>query len=117
MKSMPLGDLRFTAIEDLCLVRRSFIGGGGFEASVEWVRFGTARSIRRTEAPLSARRRPANGPVMYASVYRIWRRLKNAKVPYQEQVPRTLVLECQSREVALSLCIAFKAVVVVLLDF
>ena len=64
MKSTPLGDFRSTAMDDLCLVRRSFVGGGRSEELVEWVRSGTARSIRRTEAPLSARRRPANGPVI-----------------------------------------------------
>lgn len=55
MNEMPAGDFRSTAIEDLCRVRRSLVGGG----------FGLVvlRSIRRTEAPLSARRRPAKGPV------------------------------------------------------
>lgn len=55
MKAIPLGDLRSMAIEALCLVRRSAVGTG--------LGFGEARSILRTDAPLSARRRPANGPV------------------------------------------------------
>lgn len=62
MKAVPEGDFRSTAMEDLCRVRRSFVGGGSLEAEVEWVKFGIERSIRRTEAPLSARRSPANGP-------------------------------------------------------
>jgi hypothetical protein len=69
-KATPEGDLRSTAIEDLCLVRRSFVGGGSLEDE-ECVRLGTARSIRMTEAPLSARRRPAKGPgevISYASL-------------------------------------------------
>jgi hypothetical protein len=41
-------------MEDLCRVRRSLVGGGFGEV--------VARSMRRTEAPLSARRRPAKGP-------------------------------------------------------
>lgn len=60
MKAIPKGDLRSTAIEDLCRVSRSLVGGGGGasgEAELEM-----ARSTLRTEAPLSARRRPANGP-------------------------------------------------------
>lgn len=64
MKEIPWGDFRSTAMEDLCRVRRSLVGGGGLEeGDCGWVWFGMARSIRRTEAPLSARRRPAKGPV------------------------------------------------------
>lgn len=48
-----------TAMEALCRVRRSEVGGGGVEV---WAP-GTARSIRKTEAPQSASKRPANGPV------------------------------------------------------
>jgi hypothetical protein len=60
MKAIPEGDLRSTAIEALCRVRRSFVGGGfGVEE---------ARSTRRTEAPLSARRRPAKGPEVVRGV-------------------------------------------------
>lgn len=54
MKDMPEGDFKSTAIEALCRVSRSDVGAGLGEA--------VARSMRRTEAPLSARRRPANGP-------------------------------------------------------
>jgi hypothetical protein len=54
MNAMPEGDFRSTAIEALCRVSRSAVGGGLGEAE--------ERSIRRTEAPLSARRRPAKGP-------------------------------------------------------
>ena len=43
--------------------------------------------------------------------------LNNAKGSYQEQAPRTLGRGCQLMGVVLSLCIAFKAVYVVLLDF
>jgi hypothetical protein len=50
-------------MEALWRVRRSPVGGGSFVVSFEWVRFGIARSSLRTEAPLSASRRPANGPV------------------------------------------------------
>jgi hypothetical protein len=67
---IPDGALSSTAIEDLCRVRRSLVGGGGLEGE-ECERFGIARSIRRTEAPLSERRRPAKGPeeeVSYASL-------------------------------------------------
>lgn len=55
MKTMPEGDFRSTATEALCRVRRSAVGGGALPAE--------ARSMRRTEAPLSARRRPAKGPI------------------------------------------------------
>jgi len=54
MKDMPEGDFRSTATDALCRVRRSVVGGGFGEE--------LARSMRRTEAPLSARRRPAKGP-------------------------------------------------------
>lgn len=59
MKARPEGDLKSTAMELLCRVKRSAVGGGGLEV---WVRLGTTRSTRMTEAPLSAKRRPANGP-------------------------------------------------------
>lgn len=59
-KSIPKLDLRSTAIEDFRLVRGSFVGG---LSSVDRA-LGTARSIRRTEAPLSAKSRPANGPAL-----------------------------------------------------
>jgi hypothetical protein len=49
-------------MEDLCRVRKSGVGGG---IEVEWVRSGIARSIRRTDAPLSASSRPAKGPGLY----------------------------------------------------
>jgi hypothetical protein len=62
-KAIPEGDLRSTAMEALWRVRRSPVGGGSLVVSFEWVRFGIARSSLRTEAPLSASRRPANGPV------------------------------------------------------
>ena len=62
MRAIPEADLRSTAIEDLCRVRRSLVGGGSSEED-ECVRLVIARSIRRTEAPLSARRRPAKGPM------------------------------------------------------
>lgn len=61
MKVIPDGALRSTAIEDLCRVRRSVVGGGSSEDDV-CERLGIARSMRRTEAPLSASRRPAKGP-------------------------------------------------------
>lgn len=48
MKDIPADDLRSTAIEDLCRVRRSAVGGGIEDV---WVRLGIARSIRRTDAP------------------------------------------------------------------
>ncbi len=44
-KASPDGFLRLRAIEDLCLVRVSNVGGGGVDVYVE------ARSMRRTEAP------------------------------------------------------------------
>lgn len=47
-------------MEDLRRVSWSFVGGGGVVWSL-WAE-GWARSIRRTVAPKSARRRPANGP-------------------------------------------------------
>jgi hypothetical protein len=56
---MPDGLLMSMVIEDLCRVKRSEVGGGGVEV---WDP-GTARSMRRTEAPQSASSRPANGPV------------------------------------------------------
>jgi hypothetical protein len=55
MKAIPEGDFRSTVMEALCRVSRSEVGAGFGE--------GEARSMRRTEAPLSARRRPAKGPV------------------------------------------------------
>jgi hypothetical protein len=61
--STPEGDLRSTAIDALCLVRRSEVGGGSLAELKQCVRFGMERSIRKTEAPLSARSRPANGPL------------------------------------------------------
>lgn len=69
-RASPDGDFRSTAIEDLCRVRRSLVGGGD-----ECERLGFARSMRRTEAPLSARSKPAKGPekeLSYASL-RGWR--------------------------------------------
>lgn len=62
IKETPDGDFRSTAMEDLCRVRRSPVGGGRLDALGVCVKFGIERSIRRTEAPLSARRRPAKGP-------------------------------------------------------
>jgi hypothetical protein len=56
MKDIPAGDFRSTAMEALLRVSRSEVGAGFGEEVV--------RSMRRTEAPLSARRRPANGPVL-----------------------------------------------------
>jgi hypothetical protein len=58
MREMPVGLLISTAIEDLWRVSRSEVGGGGL---LVWAP-GMARSMRRTEAPQSASRRPANGP-------------------------------------------------------
>ena len=55
---MPAADLMSTAIDVLWRVRRSEVGGGGV---LVWAP-STARSTRRTEAPQSASRRPANGP-------------------------------------------------------
>jgi hypothetical protein len=68
--------LRSRQMEDLWVVRRSGVGGGreweeeeerkggiGFDCVVGggvWAR-GWGRSIRRTEAPYEARRRPQNG--------------------------------------------------------
>jgi hypothetical protein len=49
-------------MEDLCRVRKSLVGGGSLLDDDECVKFGIARSMRRTEAPLSARRSPAKGP-------------------------------------------------------
>ena len=49
-------------MEDLWRVRRSLVGGGRELGEGEWVRLGIARSMRSTEAPLSARRSPAKGP-------------------------------------------------------
>ena len=57
MNAIPAGDFRSTATEALCRVRRSPVGGGALP--------GEARSMRRTEAPLSAKRRPANGPTWH----------------------------------------------------
>ena len=59
IREMPAALLMSTAMDDLCRVRRSDVGGGGL---LVWAP-GTARSIRRTEAPQSASKRPANGPV------------------------------------------------------
>lgn len=56
----PAGDLRFKAMEDLRRVSWSGVGGGG-AVLVLWAE-GWARSIRKTVAPKSARRRPAKGP-------------------------------------------------------
>ena len=61
-KAMPAADFRSTAMDDFHLVKRSEVGGGRFAGDWEWVLPGIARSIRKTEAPLSARRRPAKGP-------------------------------------------------------
>lgn len=57
------GDLAFRAMEVLCRVRRSRVGGlvSGEEVG-EW-EVGVGRSMRRTVAPWSARRRPQKGPV------------------------------------------------------
>ena len=55
------GSLRFRAMEVLCRVRRSGVGVGlGFGVSV-W-ELAVGRSMRRTVAPWSARRRPQKGP-------------------------------------------------------
>lgn len=89
-KSTPEGDFRSTAIEDLCRARRSDVGGGSLDEDTLWVRFGIDRSIRKTDAPLSASRRPANGPVNCVNIaikgrgigYRTWgktSKLQNAK--------------------------------------
>jgi hypothetical protein len=56
INEIPAGDFKSTAMEALWRVRRSLVGGGLEEV--------VARSIRRTEAPLSARRRPAKGPTL-----------------------------------------------------
>lgn len=61
MSLIPPADFTSTAMDDLRRVSRSAVAEGGSSAGWEWVRYGTARSIRRTEAPLSARRRPAKG--------------------------------------------------------
>lgn len=47
----PLGDLRSTAIEDLCRVRRSLVLVDEGGESEEWEYSGLGLSIRRTEAP------------------------------------------------------------------
>jgi hypothetical protein len=60
IRAMPEGDLKFTHIEVLCLARGSYWGVGG------------ARPLRRTLAPLSARRRPAKGPEMVLGIYTIY---------------------------------------------
>lgn len=52
----PAGDFKSTAMEDLCRVSRSPVGGG--------VLPGTARSMRKTLAPASERSRPAKGPTL-----------------------------------------------------
>ena len=62
INAIPEADFKSTATEDLWRVMRSFVGGGGFDGVFVWVTLGIARSIRRTDAPLSASRRPANGP-------------------------------------------------------
>lgn len=56
MRATPAGDLRSTTSEDLCRVSWS----GTCRATGPE----TARSMRRTEAPASERRRPAKGPVL-----------------------------------------------------
>jgi hypothetical protein len=61
IRARPAGDLRFMAMELLRRVSWSLVGGGGFVALSLWAE-GWARSMRRTEAPKSARRRPAKGP-------------------------------------------------------
>lgn len=48
---MPAGDFKSTAMEDLCRVRASAVGEV------------PGRSMRSTEAPASASRRPAKGPI------------------------------------------------------
>lgn len=55
MRERPEGDLRSMGMEALCRVKRSGVGRG---AEVP----GVARSMRRTEAPASARSIPAKGP-------------------------------------------------------
>lgn len=59
MNSTPPGDLRSTATEVLRLESRSVDGAC---LPFAYVTFGTARSTLMTDAPLSASRRPANGP-------------------------------------------------------
>ena len=60
IRARPAGDFRFMAMELLRRVSWSLVGGGGVVWSL-WAE-GWARSMRRTEAPKSARRRPAKGP-------------------------------------------------------
>jgi hypothetical protein len=62
ISEIPEVDLRSTAMEDLWRVRRSGVEGGS--VLVLWA-LGTARSTRRTEAPQSASKRPANGPDLF----------------------------------------------------
>lgn len=58
IRARPAGDFRFTDMELLRLVSWSGVEGGGSEVCAA----GWARSMRRTVAPKSARRRPAKGP-------------------------------------------------------
>lgn len=63
MRVRPEGDFRSMLMEDLYRVKRSVVGGGvGEEDGEECVMLGMDRSTRNTEAPASARRRPAKGP-------------------------------------------------------
>lgn len=54
MNATPRGDFKSMGMEALCRVRRSEVGVGLGD--------GEERSMRRTSAPASARRRPAKGP-------------------------------------------------------
>jgi hypothetical protein len=82
MKLIPEAAFRSTAMDDLCRVRKSPVGGGLVE--LEWERPGIARSIRITEAPLSARRSPAKGPGHLLEIL-----IGDEGLTYQEQDQRT----------------------------
>jgi hypothetical protein len=87
-----VGDLKFTQIDVLRLARGSYCGVSG------------ARSMRRTVAPLSARRRPVKGPEIHSAWVYVKITIVGMKSKYLGQGQRIRERGCRSRQVRSTLC-------------